>query len=141
MEGVALCAQIREVLCRQISDGTLRPGEKLPAEDVLTGQFGVSRMTVRQGISDPVDEGLLYRRRGSGTFVSQRRVERDHNRLTTFFDSVEAGGFSAEIAVPKQEVMPANHMVAKALDLKEGEPVIYIQTLRFADGLPVALHD
>ncbi|TVQ35236.1 MAG: GntR family transcriptional regulator [Spirochaetaceae bacterium] len=139
--GVPLYAQIREALRRQISAGELKPGTKLPGEDALTEQFGVSRMTVRQGVSELIDEGLLYRRRGVGTFVSQRHVQRDHNRLTTFFDSAAAEGFDARIEVLAQEVVPAKHMVAQALDLKEGEPVIYIRSLRFADGLPITLHD
>ncbi len=140
-EGVALYVQIREALREQISSGVLQPGEKLPAEDELAAQFGVSRMTVRQGISDLTDEGILYRKRGVGTFVSQLHIERDHNRLTTFFDSAEVEGFDAKIEVLKQEIMSAKLMVAKALGLREGEPVIYIQTLRLADGLPITLHD
>jgi len=76
-EGIALYVQVRETLRDQIKTGVLEPGQKLPSEDDLAAQFGVSRMTVRQGISDLTDEGMLYRRRGRGTFVTQFHVERD----------------------------------------------------------------
>jgi len=139
--GVALYAQVRETLRNRIADGSYQPGERLPAEEALTAEFGVSRMTVRQGISDLLDEGLLYRKRGIGTFVAQRHVHRDHNRLTTFFDSAESENFVAKIVVLKQEVSLSRHLVARSLNMVEGEPVIHIKTLRYADGLPITLHD
>lgn len=140
-EGVALYVQIRQALRANIEDGTLEPGAQLPSEDELAATFGVSRMTVRQGIADLLDEGILYRRRGVGTFVSQVQIERDHNRLTPFFDSAGLVGYDAKIVVLEQEISPAKLAVAKALNLKEGEPTVYVRTLRMADGLPITLHD
>ncbi len=140
-EGVALYVQVRETLRDQIKTGVLKPGQKLPAEDELAAQFGVSRMTVRQGISDLTDEGVLYRRRGIGTFVTQFHVERDHNKLTDFFETARAEGFKAEVQLLSREVVPAKLMVAKALALQETEPVIRIQTLRLANNVPVTIYD
>ena len=140
-DGVSLYIQVRETLRQRIEQGILKPGERLPSEDELADQFGVSRMTVRQGIADLIDEGKLYRRRGVGTFVSQLHIERDHNRLTSFFATAEAEGFDAKIRVLKQEVVSAKLMVAQSLALREGEPVIYIQTLRLINGMSVTLHD
>ncbi len=140
-EGVALYVQVRETLRNQIKTGVLKPGQKLLAEDELAAQFGVSRMTVRQGIVDLTDEGILYRRRGIGTFVTQFHVERDHNKLTDFFETAQAEGFEAEVRLLSREVVPAKIMVAKALALQETEPVIRIQTLRLANEVPVTLYD
>jgi GntR family transcriptional regulator len=140
-EGVSLYIQIRETLREQIRQGELKPGQKLPSEDELAAQFGVSRMTARQGITDLIDEGLLYRRRGIGTFVAQFHVERDHNRLTSFFDAAKAEDFDFEFRLLCREVVPARLMIAKALVLQEGEPAIRIQTLRLANGVPVTMHD
>jgi GntR family transcriptional regulator len=140
-EGVALYIQVRESLREQIEKRLLEPGQKLPSEDELATQFGVSRMTIRQGITDLIDEGVLYRRRGVGTFVAQFHVERDHNRLTNFFDTAQAEGFEAEVRFLNREVVPAKLVVAKALALQETEPVIRIQTLRLANGVPVTIYD
>ena len=140
-DGVALYVQVRETLREQIKKGQLEPGQKLPSEDELAAQFGVSRMTVRQGISDLTDEGVLYRRRGVGTFVTQFQVERDHNKLTNFFDTVQGERIDAEVQLLNQEVVPAKLMVAKALALTETEPVIRIQKLRLANGVPVTVYD
>jgi GntR family transcriptional regulator len=140
-EGVALYVQVRETLRDQIKTGVLKPGQKLPSEDELAAQFGVSRMTVRQGISDLTDEGTLYRRRGIGTFVAQFHVERDHNKLTDFFETAQVEGFKAEVQLLNREVIPAKLMIAKALALQETEPVIWIQTLRLANDVPVSIND
>lgn len=140
-EGIALYVQVRETLRDQIKSGALKPGQKLPSEDELAAQFGVSRMTVRQGITDLSDEGLLYRRRGVGTFITQFHVERDHNKLTDFFETAEAEGFKAEVKLLSREVVPAKLMIANALGLQETEPVIRIKTLRLANGVPVTIYD
>ena len=140
-EGIPLYVRIRESLRDKIRQGELIYGEKLPSEDELAAQFGVSRMTVRQGITDLIEEGLLYRRHGVGTFVSFPHVERDHSRLTNFFESSNAKGINARAVILCLEVVPAKPKVAKALSLKEGDPVIRIRTLRFADEVPVTVHD
>jgi GntR family transcriptional regulator len=140
-EGVALYVQIRETLRDQIKTGVLKPGQKLPAEDELAAQFGVSRMTVRQGIADLTDMGMLYRRRGSGTFVAQFHVERDHNKLTGFLETAQAEGFRARVELLNREVVPAKLMIAKALALQETEPVIWIHSLRFANDVPMTVYD
>ena len=140
-EGVALYVQVRETLRDQIKTGILELGQKLPSEDELAAQFGVSRMTVRQGVSDLTDEGLVYRRRGIGTFVAQFHVERDHNKLTDFFETARAEGFEAEIKLLGREVVPAKLMIANELALQENEPVIRIQTLRLANDVPVTIYD
>lgn len=140
-EGVALYVQIREALRQQVKNGQLEPGQRLPAEDELAAQFGVSRMTVRQGITDLIDEGVLYRRRGVGTFVTQFHIERDHNKLTNFLETAQAEGFEAEVRLLSREVVPAKIVVAKALALYETEPVIRILTQRLANGVPITIYD
>lgn len=140
-EGIPLYVKIRESIRQQLAAGELVMGQKLPSEDELAAQFGVSRMTVRQGITDLIDEGLLYRRHGVGTFVAYPHVERDHTRLTNFFENSDAKGIKAKANVVALEVVTAKPKVVKALYLKEGDSVIRIKTLRYADDIPVTVHD
>lgn len=140
-EGVALYVQVRETLRDQIRTGVLKAGQKLPSEEDLAAQFGVSRMTLRKGISDLVDLGMLYRRRGVGTIVTQFHVERDHNRLTDFYETARAEGFKAEVILLNKEVVSAKLAIAEALGLHESEPIIRIETLRLANDVPVTVYD
>jgi GntR family transcriptional regulator len=140
-EGVALYAQVRESIREQITSGMLKPGEKLPPEEELANQMGASRMTIRRGILDLIDEGVLYRRRGVGTFVAHRHIDRDHNRLAGYMESAAEEGFVPGIQVLVREIVGAKLMVARALNLRENEPVVRVRTLRLADGEPLAIHD
>jgi GntR family transcriptional regulator len=76
-----------------------------------------------------------------GTFVALPHLERDHTRLTNFFDRAEGEGVDAKATVLSQEVVPARQKVAEALGIEVGDPVIRIKTQRFANGVPITIHD
>lgn len=65
-------ASVADQLRRQIRDGRLRPGDRLPGNRELTAIFGVSMGSIREAISTLVSEGLIETRAGRGTFVAQR---------------------------------------------------------------------
>jgi GntR family transcriptional regulator len=140
-EGIPIYVQIRESLRAEITGGILKRGEQLPSENELASKFSVSRMTIREGIEDLVDEGLLYRRHGVGTFVAYPHLERDHTRLTNFFDKAENEGFEFKVQLLTLDVIVATPKVARALDLPPGGKVIRVKTLRFANDVPVTVHD
>ncbi|HVN53639.1 MAG TPA: GntR family transcriptional regulator [Anaerolineaceae bacterium] len=141
IDGVPLYVQIRNSLHEDISKKILQPGQKLPSEDELAVRFGVSRMTVRQGISDLIDEGLLYRRHGVGTFVAHPHIERDHSRLESFIESARDDGIDLDICVLIADILPAKLKVARSLSLEEGDLVVRVKTLRLVDDVPITLHD
>jgi GntR family transcriptional regulator len=141
VEGVPLYIQIRNSLREDIVNRVLLPGQKLPSEDELAARFGVSRMTLRQGIADLIDEGVLYRRHGVGTFVAQPHVERDHSRLSNFVEMARKEGIDLKIRLLSAEVIHSKLKVAGALSLEEGDLVIRVKTLRLTEGLPLTLHD
>lgn len=62
--------QIRRAIRYGVLDKHYLPNSKIPPENELASQFNVNRMTVRQALSSLVQEGLLIRRRGEGTFVT-----------------------------------------------------------------------
>ncbi len=64
--------QLKEILKRKIEDGNFMPGERIPTEYELCEMFAVSRAPVRQALSELVNEGLLNRQQGSGTFVNHK---------------------------------------------------------------------
>ena len=115
--GVPVYVQIRESLRSDIIQGALKRGEQLPSENELAARYNVSRMTIRQSTEDLVDEGLLYRRHGVGTFVAFPHLQRDHTRLTSFFDKAEQEGVRVQAKLLKLEVIPAKARVAEALDI------------------------
>jgi GntR family transcriptional regulator len=140
--GLPRYAEIREVLRQEIAQGHFKPGEKIPPEEELSLQYQASRMTIRRSIADLIAEGSLYRRRGVGTFVAQRQINRDHVRLTSFFEEATALGMEAHAQILSHREIAADVHLADALNIGVGDPVIRVESLRTLDGEPVTIqHD
>jgi GntR family transcriptional regulator of arabinose operon len=67
-----LYSQIIEILRDRITRGEYVVDQQLPTEIELAEQFGVSRITSKRALIELEREGLIYRRRGSGSFVKKR---------------------------------------------------------------------
>src|SRR5215510_11851909 len=87
----------------------LQPDDPLPTEAELCRRFGVSRMTAREGVRRLVDQGLLYRVRGRGTFVARPAVHRQAGRLVGFSEEMRARGL-----LPSSRVLEVAQRVATA---------------------------
>ena len=74
MSGRTLLAdRLRDELLEEITSSRLEPGTKLPTEGQLSERFNVSRATVRDAVGALVEAGYVTRRRGSGSYVAERR--------------------------------------------------------------------
>ena len=136
---VPLYYRIREDLRESIVSGDLKPGDRISSERELCEEHGVSSITVKRAVLDLVAEGLLYRVPGKGTFVAQPKMERDLSRLTSFTDEMLHRGLKPDSTVLEASTISARGSVAKSLDLSPGEEVIYVERVRFADGIPLML--
>lgn len=132
--------QLEGFLRDRIEDGTWKPGQRIPSEAELCAAFDVSRTVVRQALNELVQEGVLYRRKGKGTFVAEPKIRESLvQHLTGFYEDTVALGLKPSTKVLQQEVIPAPPKIAEALSLKESDPVIVIDRLRFVDGEPIVL--
>ena len=84
--------RIHDKIKEDVDDGTWKIGQRLPSERDLCETFDVSRMTVRQAITLLVDEGILERKPGSGTFVASSRVKEKMRGTTSFTEIVKSQG-------------------------------------------------
>jgi len=132
--------QLEEFLREQIENGTWKPGQQILSEAELCEAFDVSRTVVRQALNELVHEGLLYRRRGKGTFVAEPKIRESLvQHLTGFYEDTVALGLKPSTKVLEQKVIPAPPKIADGLGIREGEPVTMIDRLRFVDGEPIVL--
>src|SRR3954447_2510704 len=116
----------------------LGPDDALPAERDLATEFAVSRITVRKAIDGLVNEGMLVRRQGSGTFVCAR-VEKNFSKLTSFSEDMRARGRTPRSDWLKRSAGTVTPEESLTLRLSPGTPVYRFQRLRFADDAPMAL--
>ncbi len=135
---VPLWFQIAECLRTVIETEQLKPGDRLDNEVDLSERFRVSRPTVRQAIQALVQKGLVVRQRGVGTIVANRRINRPV-ALTSLFDDLWAAERQPTTKVLDIEERVADFDTAEKLAIGVGDPVLWLQRLRFAEGLPLAL--
>jgi GntR family transcriptional regulator len=133
-EGIPLYYQIREIIKGKIESGKWIVGDRIPNEMLLAEEFEVSRSTVRHAILDLVREGILTRRQGKGTFVSQPKVGGD---FTNSFCYPEEVGTKHELLSIKVITSPPE--VIKKLGLGPGEKVYELVRLRYFNEKPASL--
>jgi DNA-binding GntR family transcriptional regulator len=97
------------------------PNTMIPSERVLSETLDISRMTVRKAIDIMVQEGKLYRKNNIGTFVSDNRLYKIYNTLTSFSDEVKSSGDIPGNIVLKFAKIPAPEKIATKLNIPKGE--------------------
>jgi GntR family transcriptional regulator len=136
---VPLYAQIAESLLDQIESGKFAPGDRLPSERELSEKLGVNRMTLRRALRMLVDQGLLTRRRGSGTYVAQAKMEWQAGRLIPFTRGAQRRGYTPGAKVILFKRRPVEAAIARELGLPVSAEVYYVHRLRLVSQEPVLL--
>jgi len=137
---VPLYYQFKQWLSTSIFSGRLAPGERLPDELELCQRLGVSRGVVRQALTELRYEGLIYRQRGRGTFVSiPKTTEGLISGLRGLADDAARRGQTVFSRVLSLRQVPATETVAGHLNLATLAPVIELERLRSLDGEPHVL--
>ena len=133
-----LYQQLERALREAIEKRILSPDDALPAERDLAQDLAVSRITVRKALEGLVNEGLLVRRRGSGSFVSAR-IEKNFAKLTSFSEDMRARGRSPRSTWLKRSAGTVTPEEALTMRLSPGTPVFRFHRIRYADDAPMAL--
>jgi GntR family transcriptional regulator len=113
------------------------PGGLLPSERTLALRFGVARMTVRQELDRLARRGLVVRVHGKGTFVAAGTLAKT-DRLTSFSEDMRERGLEPGARVLSITSEPASARLADRLEVAAGSPVVVIERVRYADGVPMA---
>ena len=136
---VPLYHQITENFMGLIRSGQLQPGEAVPSEWEISELYGVSRLTVRRALDELVREGLVTRRHGVGTFVSNPTEAQIVPSVLSFTKNMQIIGRVPGSKVVRVHAIPASAEIAQALGLEVGAPVIELVRVRLADDKPLIL--
>jgi GntR family phosphonate transport system transcriptional regulator len=135
--GVTLWRRIADDLERAIAAGEIAPGEKLPGETEIAARFAVNRHTVRRAIAELAGRGLVRAARGSGTFVEGGRLAYPISRRTRFSEIVGTAGREADGRLVASRLEPADRAIARRLKVPKGTPVVRLDAVRSASGVPL----
>lgn len=131
--------RIAEALRDRIRHGDLPPGHRLSNQRELAREFGVTLMTLRQGLEVLEREKLIVRRHGLGTFVAAPTIDYDILQLQRFAGDLSAQGEHVTTRFLGHRFTAAERRVASALELGARARVLVVERLRSVDGHPVSL--
>jgi GntR family transcriptional regulator len=135
-----LYQQIKSLLMQSLQAGEWKPGELIPSEVELATRFKVSQGTVRKAIDELSAENLVVRRQGKGTFVATHHEARAQFRFLRLVpDAGEPHYPENRIIEVKRLRAPAE--VARLLDVRSGDSVVFIRRVQSFDGVPTILED
>ena len=139
VEPQSRAARLRQHLANAIEQG-LEPHTKLPAERELAVEFEVTRLTVRRALDRLENDGLVYRVRGSGTFVAAARIKKTIE-LTSFSEDMRTRGLVPGSSTIVAETIQAGPHFGAKLRMSPAAELYHIRRIRTADGKPMALED
>ncbi|MCC7050007.1 MAG: GntR family transcriptional regulator [Alphaproteobacteria bacterium] len=131
---------MRELLLRRL-EREFGIGDRFPTEKELSGEFGVSRETVREALAWIESEGLITRHRGQGSFVVMRPARGADRRLTGITDGDTRNGLKIKARVLEHGPINARTDVAAALSVDSGKLVYQYVRLSMFQGQPLAVHE
>jgi GntR family transcriptional regulator len=113
-------------------------GEAIPSERQLSGDLGVSRLTVRAALDDLVREGFLERRHGAGTFVSEPKIAQELT-MTSFTEDMRRRGMAPSSKTLELKTVAAGARLGRLLHVSPSERIVVVTRLRYADRETMAI--
>lgn len=136
----SLTEQVKRDILKTIKNGKYLEDAKIPTEKELCEIYRVSRITVQNAVLSLVRDGVLYRIKGKGTFVKKEKIQwRFMSHDTSFNDQIRAMGMAPSSLVLSLDICKATGNIADQMHIREGELVIRLLRLRYANGEPVAI--
>jgi GntR family transcriptional regulator len=138
--GPSLTEQVTAHLKSQISEGVFDEG-RIPPETELATDLGVSRTTVRDALSRLEHEGAIYRRQGSGTFVTPQglQIRSRLEEIWAYEQVLEDHGYTPSVQILSMRTEKVDGTDAESLEVDKGTPLLVMEKLFLEDDAPVVL--
>jgi GntR family transcriptional regulator len=137
---IPLYHQLLTLIKHEIQNGILKPGDLLPSEMQLCSCYDLSRSTVRQALNQLVEEGLVIRRRGKGSYVASKKLNRNLNHLYNFTEDILELGLKPSSKVLEHTIEQASEDIIAQLNLPAGKTNVFkLIRLRLVDQEPLLL--
>ena len=135
-----LHAQFENILRNKLEGEELTVNSRIPSENELSKIYAISRMTVRSVLNRLVDEGLLYRVQGKGTFVAEPKIISGPLVRYGLREQLEQQGYETNTKMVSFEKTIAHAKIAKVLNIERGAEISVVKRLRYVKGEPLSFH-
>lgn len=133
--------RVKQFITDKIMSGEWHAGDRVPTEQELVEQFGMSRMTVHRALRELTAEGLVKRQAGNGTFVSNERPSLDLVAVRNIADDIRARGHVHSCIVKLLVAEQATVAVAESLGLRPHAKAFHSVIIHLENNWPVQLED
>lgn len=132
----SLSDKVRESLLEYIKSMNTEKDTKLPREELLAKNLGVSRVTIRKVLNELAQDGIIFRIHGKGTFINPEalQIKATLDPAQDFIQIIRSSGYKADIEVVDFKVTLANHNESSKLKVGPGDEVATIEKIYRADG-------
>ena len=134
--GLPLYIQLTDFFKKEITNGKLKNGDRLPSEPELCKSLNISRSTVRKVFEVLEQQGLVTRERGRGTFISAFQNKRTLENIYSFTKEAERAGLKSESELLSFEKTEPDAELLSRFTLQKNEQVYKIVRLRKVNGEP-----
>lgn len=134
---IPLHRQAEELLRKLIKENHFREGDIFPKETALAMRWGISRNTVRQAINSMVKDGLLERKKKSGTRICKKKITTDLSNWFSFTHEMEVKGVPFKTIKHEVRVVKSDEDVALRLQIAIGVPLVSLERIRSTDKNPM----
>jgi GntR family histidine utilization transcriptional repressor len=138
---VAPFARIKRHVVARIESGEWGVASRVPSENQLAAEFGVSRMTARRALLELMHEGWLVRSQGLGTFVADRKPALSMLEVRNIAEEIAARGHRYSNKVLRLEEIAATEAIAMYLEVHSRSPVFHSIIVHIDNDVPVQLED
>lgn len=140
-DSTPLYKQLVEVLRQQIEEGKIKPEQPIPSERLLCKKYRISRITVRQAISELIANGLIYKKQGKGTYVSPKKVNQGLVRFVNFAQTVLELGLKPKTRIVENKAVPADVQTAKLFEIPVTSHILKLSLLGLGDEEPLVFYE
>jgi GntR family transcriptional regulator len=141
---VPIYVQVRDIIKTDILEKRIRPNEKIPSENVLAKEYGISRMTVRHAIRELQKEGWVFTKHGKGSFASSQNDTQMLVKLDGFSTEMIKLGYKVHSRLLEVKKVGFNDETMDAysgLQEEKQNQLVVIRRIRFLEGRPFALEN
>lgn len=132
---------IKQFVLTGISNGQLKPGDRLPSEAELVEQFGVSRMTASRALRELQNDGIIVRLPGVGSFVAERAPQSQIIQIRNIADEIRSRGHEYHAVVVQNVAEKASRKTAPLLGVAPGTPIFHSVIVHNEAGVPIQLEE
>lgn len=137
---IPLYAQLEDVLRAAIINREWEVNTAIPSEVELSKNYNLSRMTVRSVITTLVNEGLLYRVQGKGTFIAEPKIATRSLAYMGIREQLEEMGYETSTQLVSFSQIRADAYLSGVFSIQSGEPIQYIERVRSIKDDPISIH-